>query len=179
MNSNFVSTCLEVERASAALRDNVARMDAAVREGEDGLNRLPRVVRGFVSSALARAAARATGQDVPAWAASIKDMLTAVDTARVAARRAETTHVLAAADREMLGRVARQVEAQYGRLGRLIAFMEAAPARIAAVPARFLPPDRRREALDNLAAQTEALRAAMAAMPPLARSLRSLAEEPL
>lgn len=72
---------------------------------------------------------------------------------------------------------AARVEGEQPYVARLVGFMERAPATIALVPAGFLPKEKVRQALDNLAAQTKAVRAVVAAMPPLAQALRVLSDD--
>ncbi len=174
---NEMALVEQAERAAATVLDRIARLDEAIHGAEDGLTGLPFVVRRVVSAAVSREVAHNTGRDIAAWAAAIAGLTAAVRDARTIVTRPADMGWPDTIARARLRAAAARVEGEQPHLERLAAFMERAPAKVALVPAGFLPKEKVRQALDNLAAQTEALRAAVAAMPPLAQALRVLSDD--
>ncbi|WP_102127227.1 hypothetical protein [Deinococcus planocerae] len=171
----FTAAREETFRAASSVLEGFARLNAAKGEAETAFAALPRLVRGFAESAVSAEILRQTGQGLPAWAATIEGLTGEVAGARAILERAEDGATLELADRERLRRVAVEVERQRTGLGRLLRCMEEAPPKVERVPRQFLHGERRRLALGNLRAQTEALRAALGAMPALEGGLRRVA----
>ena len=71
-----------------------------------------------------------------------------------------------------------RVAAEQPRLEALVGFMQKAPDKIKRVPAVLFPAEQRDEVLDAIARQVAAMQSALAAMPDLAASLRTLGSEP-
>ncbi len=176
MPVEFAADREETFRAASAVLDGFARLNAAKTEAETAFAALPRFVRGFAESAVSAEILRQTGQGLPAWAATIEGLTGEVASARGLLERAENGAALDPADRERLRRVAAEVGGQHAGLGRLLRCMEDAPPKVERVPRQFMNGERRRLALENLRAQTGALRDALAAMPRLEGGLRQVAE---
>lgn len=174
--TEFAAAREETRRAASAVLESFARLNAAKGEAETAFAALPRFVRGFAESAVSAEILRQTGQGLPAWATTIEELMAEVRAARAVLERAGDGATLEAADRERLRRVALEVGTRRDGLGRLLRCMEDAPPKVERVPRQFLHGERRRLALDNLRAQTEALRGALTAMPGLEGGLRRVAE---
>lgn len=162
--------------AASAVLEGFTRLNAAKREAETAFAALPRFVRSFAESAVSAEILRQTGQGLPAWAQTIEGLMAEVRAGQAILERARDQSVLEAADRERLRQVAAEIERQRPGLTRLLRCMEDAPPKVERVPRQFLHGERRRLALENLRAQTEALRDALAALPLLERGLRQVAE---
>lgn len=161
-------------QAASDVSHALARLNAAKGEAEAALAALPRLVRGLAESAVSAEILRQTGQGLPAWAAVIEGLAAQVAAARSVLDRTQDPATLEGADRETLRRVAGEVEARRADLGRLLRCMEEAPPKVERLPRQMLNPERRGLALDNLRAQTGALRDVLAAMPGLERGLREV-----
>ncbi|BDP43199.1 hypothetical protein DAETH_31680 [Deinococcus aetherius] len=172
----FAAARQEALGAASAVLEGFARLNAAKGEAEVAFAALPRFVRGFAESAVSAEILRQTGQGLPAWAATIEGLTGEVTAARAILERVGDEAALDAADRERLRRVAGEVERQRAGLGRLLRCMEDAPPKVERVPRQFLHGERRRLALDNLRAQTQALQDALGVMPSLEGGLSRVAE---
>src|SRR5205807_3769507 len=98
--------------------------------------------------------------------------------AQAAVMRARAAGTVGAADRAVLRQVGERVAAEQPRLEALVGFMQKAPDTIKKVPTVLFPADQRDEVLGAIARQVAAMQGALAAMPDLAASLRTLGGEP-
>ncbi|OLE20885.1 MAG: hypothetical protein AUG49_23435 [Catenulispora sp. 13_1_20CM_3_70_7] len=91
--------------------------------------------------------------------------------------RARAAGAAGEADRAVMRQVGARVAAEQPRLEALVGFMQKAPDKIKRVPAVLFPAEQRDEVLDAIARQVAAMQSALAAMPDLAASLRTLGGE--
>ena len=174
MNSDVLLLCERAERSSAAVLENLAQIEATLRDVQEKLATAPFVVRAFASAEVSRG----TGQDIPAWTQAVAGLMAQVRDAQAAVVRARAAGAAGAADRAVMRQVGTRVAAEQPRLEALVGFMQKAPDKIKRVPAVFFPADQRDEVLGAIAGQVAAMQRALASMPDLATSLRTLGGEP-
>jgi hypothetical protein len=174
MNSDVLLLCERADRSSAAVLENLAHIEATLRDVQDKLATAPFFVRAFASSEVSRG----TGQDIPAWTQAVVGLMAAIRDAQVALMRARAAGAAGAPDRAVMRQVGERVAAEQPRLQALVDFMQKAPDKIKRVPAALFPADQRDEVLGAIARQVAAMQGALAAMPDLAASLRALGGEP-
>lgn len=170
MSNDFSTLCEQADQSSASALDNLGHITTALRELQGELEKLPFFVRGFATSEIKRG----TGQDLPAWAQMTSALTETLQEARAAVGRARAAGSVGDADRSIMVGAADRAEAAQSRLEALIAFMQAIPSKLNMAPPGVLPAERRAEFLSTVDSQTQALRATVAAIPPLAQSLRAL-----
>jgi hypothetical protein len=173
MNSDVLLLCERAERSSAAVLENLAQIEATLRDVQEKLATAPFVVRTFASAEVSRG----TGQDIPAWTRAVAELMAQVRDAQAAVVRARDAGAAAEADRAVMRQVGARVAAEQPRLQALVGFMQKAPDKIKKVPAVLFPADQRDEVLRAIAGQVVAMQSALAAMPDLAASLRTLGGE--
>jgi hypothetical protein len=173
MNSDVLLLCERAERSSAAVLENLAQIEAALREVQDKLATAPVFVRTFASSEVSRG----TGRDIAAWTQAVVGLMAALRDAQAAVVRTRAAGAAGEADRAVMRQVGARVAAEQPRLEALVGFMQKAPDKITRVPAALFPPAQRDEVLGAIARQVAAVQSALAAMPDLAASLRTLSGE--
>jgi hypothetical protein len=173
MNSDVLLLCERAERSSAAVLENLAQIEATLRDVQEKLATAPIFVRAFASSEVSRG----TGQDIPAWTQLVVGLMAALRDAQAAVVRVRAAGVAGEADRALLRQVGARVAAEQPRLEALVGFMQKAPDKITRVPALLFPAEQRDEVLGAIARQVAAMQSALAAMPDLAASLRTLGGE--
>jgi hypothetical protein len=173
MNSDVLLLCERAERSSAAVLENLAQIEATLRDVQAKLAAAPFVVRAFASAEVSRG----TGQDIPAWTQAVAELMAQVRDAQAAVVRARAAGVAGEADRAVMRQVGARVAAEQPRLEALVGFLQKAPDKIKKVPAVLFPADQRHEVLGALARQVAAMQDALASMPDLAASLRTLGGE--
>ena len=173
MNSDVLLLCERAERSSAAVLANLAQIEATLRDVQNKLATAPVVVRAFASAEVSRG----TGQDIPAWTQAVAELMAQVRDAQAAVVRARAASAAGAADRAVMRQVGTRVAAEQLRLEALVGFLQKAPDKITRVPAVLFPAEQRDEVLGAIARQVAAMQGALAAMPDLAASLRTLGGE--
>jgi hypothetical protein len=173
MNSDVLLLCERAERSSAAVLENLAQIEAALRDVQDKLAAAPFVVRAFASAEVSRG----TGQDIPSWMQALAGLMAQIRDAQAAVMRARAAGVAGEADRAVMRQGGARVAAEQLRLEALVGFLQKAPDKIKKVPAVLFPADQRDEVLDAIARQVAAMQDALASMPDLATSLRTLGGE--
>jgi len=174
MNSDVLLLCERTERSSAAVLENLAHIEATLRDVQDKLATAPFFVRAFASSEVSRG----TGQDITAWTQAVAGLMAAIREAQEAIVRAQDAGSVSEADGAAMRQVGERVAAEQSRLAALVGFMQKAPDKIKIVPAGLFPAGQRDEVLGAIARQVTAMQDALAAMPDLAASLRTLGGEP-
>jgi hypothetical protein len=173
MNSDVLLLCERAERSSAAVLENLAQIEAALRDVQDKLATAPVFVRTFASSEVSRG----TGQDIAAWTQALVRLMAQVRDAQAAVVRTRAAGAAGEADRAVMRQVGARVAAEQLRLGALVGFMQKAPDKITRVPAVLFPTEQRDEVLGAIARQVAAMQSVLAAMPDLVASLRTLGGE--
>src|SRR5918911_5650118 len=100
MNSDFLLLCERAERSSAAVLENLAQIEATLRDVQERLATAPFFVRAFASSEVSRG----TGQDIPAWAQAVGGLMAEIQEARAAVLRARDAGAVGEADRAVMRR---------------------------------------------------------------------------
>jgi hypothetical protein len=170
MNGDVLLLCERAERSSAAVLENLAQIEAALRDVQEKLAAAPFFVRAFASAEVSRG----TGQDIAAWTQALVGLMATLRDAQAAVVRARAAGAAGEADRALMRQVGARVAAEQLRLEALVGFMQKAPDRITRVPAVLFPAEQRAEVLGAIARQVAAMQRALAAMPDLAVSLRTL-----
>ena len=173
MNSDVLLHCERTERSSAVVLENLAQIEAALRDVQEKLATAPFVVRTFASSEVSRG----TGQDIAAWTQAVVGLMAQVRDAQAAVVRARGAGAAGEADRAVMRQVGTRVAAEQPRLEALVGFLQKAPDKITRVPAVLFPAEQRDEVLGAIARQVAAMQGALAAVPDLAASLRTLGGE--
>jgi hypothetical protein len=173
MNSDVLLLCKHAERSSAAVLENLAQIEATLRDVQEKLATAPFFVRAFASSEVSRG----TGQDIPAWTQALAGLMAAIRDAQAAVVRTRAAGAADEADRAIMRQVGARVAAEQPRLEALVGFMQKAPDKIKKVPAVLFPADQRDEVLGAITRQVAAMQSALASMPDLAASLRTLGGE--
>ena len=83
MNSDVLLLCERAERLSAALLENLAQIEAALRDVQEKLATAPFFVRMLASSEVSRG----TGQDIAAWTQAVVELMAQVRDAQAAVVR--------------------------------------------------------------------------------------------
>ena len=173
MNNDVLLLCERAERSSAAVLENLAQIEATLRDVQEKLGAAPFVVRTFASAEVSRG----TGQDLAAWTRAVAELMAQVRDAQAAVVRARGAGAAGEADRAVMRQVGTRVAAEQPRLEALVDFMQKAPDKIKRMPAVLFPADQRDEVLGAIAGQVAAMQSALASMPELAASLRTLGGE--
>src|SRR5918911_4957377 len=98
MNSDVLLLCERAERLSAALLENLAQIQAALRDVQEKLAAAPFFVRTFASSEVSRG----TGQDIAAWTQAVVGLMAALRDAQAAVVRARAAGATGEADRALM-----------------------------------------------------------------------------
>ena len=174
---DFSANRQEVERAGTIVLGAFARLNAAKEEAEQTLATLPRLLRGFAESAMRGEIVRKTGYDLPGWAVIIEGVSAQIETVCAVLKKAGNVTAVSTSDRDVLHRVADDVEREAERLEHLLRFIVETPSKIERAPRHLMNNERRRFALESLQVQREALEEALTEMPALAQSLRRLSSQ--
>src|SRR5436305_6021576 len=94
MNSDVLLLCERAERSSAAVLENLAQIEATLRDVQEKLDTAPFFVRAFAS----REVSRGTGQDIPAWTQAVAGLMAAIREAQEAIVRAQDAGSVSEAD---------------------------------------------------------------------------------
>jgi hypothetical protein len=173
MNTDFATLCERARQASVTVLDNMGPIETGLSDMQGEMGKLPFFVRGFIGSEVSRG----TGQDIPAWSATLTTLIAGIREAQASIDRVRAAGSVDDASRSVLLQTSERVATEQVRLAALADFMAKAPAKIGMAPAAMLPADRRAELLQTVDRQTTALRNALAAMPDLTASLDALAGE--
>jgi hypothetical protein len=170
MNSDVLLLCERAERSSTVVLENLAQIEATLRDVQERLATAPVFVRTFASSEVSRS----TGQDIAAWTQAVVGLMATLRDAQAAVARARAAGAATEDDRAVMRQVGARVAAEQPRLEALVGFMQKAPDKITRVPTVLFPAAQRDEVLGAIARQVAAMQSALAAMPDLAASLRTL-----
>src|SRR5207248_10138547 len=108
MNGDVLLLCERTERSSAAVLENLAHIEATLRDVQDKLATAPFFVRAFASSEVSRG----TGQDITAWTQAVAGLMAVIRDAQAALMRARAAGAAGAADRAVLRQVGERVAAE-------------------------------------------------------------------
>lgn len=164
----------EVQRAGRIVLGAFARLNAAKDAAEQTLAALPRLLRGFAESAMRGEIVRKTGHDLPGWAVIIENISAQIEIACAVLEKVGNMTAVSVSDRDVLRRVADDVEHEGKRLDHLLRFIVETPSKIERAPRHLMNNERRRFALESLQVQREALEEALTEMPALAQGLHRL-----
>src|ERR687885_1360795 len=119
MNSDVLLLCERAERSSAAVLENLAQIEAALRDVQDKLATAPFFVRTFASSEVSRG----TGQDIAAWTQVVVGLMAQIRDAQAAVVRARAAGAAGEADRAVMRQVGARVAAEQTRPDALGGFL--------------------------------------------------------
>src|SRR2546430_2902722 len=111
MNDDFLLLCERAERSSAAVLENLAHIEATLRDVQDKLATAPFFVRAFASSEVSRG----TGQDIAAWTQAVAGLMAAIRGAQAVGMRGRAAGALREAERPVRRQVRDRVAAQRPR----------------------------------------------------------------
>lgn len=174
---DFSVNIQEVQRAAATVLGAFVRLNAAKEAAEQTLAALPRLLRGFAESAMRGEIVRKTGHDLLGWAVIIEGISSQIETACAILQKAGNVTALGMPDRDVLRRVADDVDHEGKRLEHLLHFIAEAPSKIERAPRHLMNNERRQFALENLQVQREALEEVLTEMPTFALRLHRLSSQ--
>src|ERR671939_337216 len=94
MNSDVLLLCERAERSSAAVLENLAQMETALRDVQEKLAAAPFFVRAFASAEVSLG----TGQDIAAWTQALVGLMATLRDAQAAVVRVRAAGAAGEAD---------------------------------------------------------------------------------
>src|SRR5947209_11671116 len=108
MNSDVLLLCERAERSSTVVLENLAQIEATLRDVQERLATAPVFVRTFASSEVSRS----TGQDIAAWTQAVVGLMATLRDAQAAVARARAAGAATEDDRAVMRQVGARVAAE-------------------------------------------------------------------
>lgn len=172
MSTPLSAACDQAEQSGATALQNLAQIEAALRDVQTEVAKLPFFVRGFVTSEIKRG----SGQDIPAWLERIGALTAFIGEAQATVHRVRSAGAVSGTERTQITQAMQRIDAERPEIEKLTAFMQSAPSKVNSVPPGIMPADRRDEFLSAVDRQVQSLRGVLAALGDLSHGLQALSE---